>query len=129
MHTDRLVLVTVQLSAHSLSQADQKPVGQGRSGICHHLLSAGGHCCNSLLRNVRRHLSSCHLQALASVCTQGNLPKDCRYGHELWHSILTVLSAVLMDFLMVGCAIATAGWCALSTGMHCKAGVGSRLGS
>lgn len=34
----------------------------------------------------------------------------CRFGHELWHSLITILSAVVIDFLLVGCGIATAGW-------------------
>lgn len=34
----------------------------------------------------------------------------CRFGNELWHSFVTVLSAVVVDFLLVGCGIATAGW-------------------
>ncbi|MEW5315733.1 MAG: hypothetical protein WDW38_007140 [Sanguina aurantia] len=32
------------------------------------------------------------------------------YGDSLWHSLLTVLSAVVVDFLLLGCAVATAGW-------------------
>lgn len=32
------------------------------------------------------------------------------FGHELWHSFLTVVSAIVVDFLLVGCGIATAGW-------------------
>ena len=35
----------------------------------------------------------------------------CRFSDGLWHSVLTVLSAVVVDFLLVGMAIATAGWC------------------
>ena len=34
-----------------------------------------------------------------------------RFSDGLWHSVLTVLSAVVVDFLLVGMAIATAGWC------------------
>ncbi|KAK9830011.1 hypothetical protein WJX72_009176 [[Myrmecia] bisecta] len=32
------------------------------------------------------------------------------FSDGLWHSVLTVASAVLVDFLLVGWAIATAGW-------------------
>ena len=31
-------------------------------------------------------------------------------GNEVWHSVLTIISAVVVDFLLVGFAIATAGW-------------------
>ena len=71
----------------------------------------------------------CTIRLCVCACAQSNLPQNCRYGHEIWHSILTVLSAVLMDFLLVGCAIATAGWCALSNGVRCIAEVVYRLGS
>lgn len=32
------------------------------------------------------------------------------FGHGLWRSVWAVLSAVVLDFLLVGMAIATAGW-------------------
>ncbi|KAK9832824.1 hypothetical protein WJX81_004711 [Elliptochloris bilobata] len=32
------------------------------------------------------------------------------FSDGLWHSVLTVLSAVVVDFLLIGMAIATAGW-------------------
>mmetsp|Transcript_57125 Transcript_57125/g.180812 ORF Transcript_57125/g.180812 Transcript_57125/m.180812 type:complete len:255 (+) Transcript_57125:132-896(+) len=32
------------------------------------------------------------------------------FGNGLWHSLLTVASAVLVDFLLLGCALATACW-------------------
>lgn len=34
------------------------------------------------------------------------------FGHTLWHSLLTILSAVLVDFLALGAVLASAGWCA-----------------
>ena len=35
-----------------------------------------------------------------------------RFSSSLWHSVWTVLSAVFVDFLAIGVAIATVGWCA-----------------
>lgn len=35
---------------------------------------------------------------------------QCRFGHGFGRSLLTILSAVFIDFLGFGCAIATAGW-------------------
>ncbi|KAK9809583.1 hypothetical protein WJX73_004253 [Symbiochloris irregularis] len=32
------------------------------------------------------------------------------FSGSLWHSVVTVLSAILLDFLLIGWAIATAGW-------------------
>lgn len=32
------------------------------------------------------------------------------YGDTFWHSVLTILSAAVVDFLLVGFAIATVGW-------------------
>ncbi|XRB08206.1 UNC-50 [Pycnococcus provasolii] len=32
------------------------------------------------------------------------------FGYSVWHSLLTVLSAVVVDFLLLGVAIGTAGW-------------------
>lgn len=34
----------------------------------------------------------------------------CRFGDTLWHSLMTILSAVVVDFLLLGFAIATACW-------------------
>ena len=34
----------------------------------------------------------------------------CRYGDNVWRAILGILSAVLVDFLLLGLIIATAGW-------------------
>ena len=33
-----------------------------------------------------------------------------RFGHGFWRSIWAILSAVVLDYLLVGFAIATAGW-------------------
>ena len=33
-----------------------------------------------------------------------------RFSRGLWDTVSTVVSAVLVDFLLVGCGIATAGW-------------------
>lgn len=33
-----------------------------------------------------------------------------RFGHSVWHSLATVLSAVLVDFLLLGVSVATACW-------------------
>lgn len=42
------------LPAHLISQADQEPMGSGRSGICGDLLRAGGGGISSILHHVRR---------------------------------------------------------------------------
>lgn len=34
----------------------------------------------------------------------------CRYGHNVWHSLVSVVSAVVVDCLLLGIAIATACW-------------------
>ena len=34
-----------------------------------------------------------------------------RFGHGLWRSLLSVLSAVVLDFLLVGFGIASLSWC------------------
>lgn len=34
----------------------------------------------------------------------------CRYGHNVWHSLMSILSAVVIDCLVLGIAIATACW-------------------
>ena len=36
----------------------------------------------------------------------------CRFSSSPWHSVFTILSAVFVDFLAIGVAIATVGWCA-----------------
>lgn len=38
----------------------------------------------------------------------------CRFSSSAWHSVFTILSAVFVDFLAIGVAIATVGWCAHS---------------
>jgi hypothetical protein len=35
-----------------------------------------------------------------------------RYSHSVAHSVLTVVSAVFVDYLLLGVVLATAGWCA-----------------
>lgn len=50
----------LQVPAYVISQADQEPLGQGRSSICGHLLLASG---RSSLRILRRVSFSWHLQA------------------------------------------------------------------
>lgn len=35
-----------------------------------------------------------------------------RYSHSVVHSVLTVVSAVFVDYLLLGVVLATAGWCA-----------------
>ncbi|KAL6760234.1 UNC-50 family protein [Haematococcus lacustris] len=37
------------------------------------------------------------------------------YGDTVWHSLLTILSAVLVDFIALGCAVATACWMLANT--------------
>lgn len=32
------------------------------------------------------------------------------YGHSLWHSLLSIVSAVVVDFLLIGLAISSACW-------------------
>jgi hypothetical protein len=34
------------------------------------------------------------------------------YGHSVWHALLSVVSAVAVDFLLIGAAVASACWCA-----------------
>ena len=36
----------------------------------------------------------------------------CRYSTGFWDTATTILSAVVIDFLLVGWGIATVGWCA-----------------
>ena len=40
----------------------------------------------------------------------GYLPDAFSYGDGFWHSLLTILSTVVVDFLLIGCIIATACW-------------------
>jgi UNC-50 family len=35
----------------------------------------------------------------------------CRFGHGLWNSVITTLSAIFVDFLGIGVLFATACWC------------------
>ena len=39
---------------------------------------------------------------------------QCSFSSSAWHSLFTILSAVFVDFLAIGLAIATVGWCAKS---------------
>ena len=43
------------------------------------------------------------------------------FGYSVWHSVLTVLSAVVVDFLLLGVAIGTAGW--LLSNKYLRAGI------
>ena len=38
----------------------------------------------------------------------------CSFSSSAWQSLFTILSAVFVDFLAIGLAIATVGWCANS---------------
>jgi ABC-type anion transport system duplicated permease subunit len=48
------------------------------------------------------------------------------YGHSLWHSLLSIVSAVVVDFLVIGLAISSTCWC-----VHARAasGAGARDGA
>lgn len=47
----------------------------------------------------------CALVAVAALCY------CLAFGHTVWHSLLTILSAVVIDFLALGAVLASAGWC------------------
>jgi len=32
------------------------------------------------------------------------------YGHSLWHALLSIVSAVVVDFLLIGLAISSTCW-------------------
>lgn len=70
------------------------------------------HCSHSLrLRSCTEHTTA-RGSGAEIVATDSPLLlfASYRYGDSLWHSLLTVLSAVVVDFLLLGCAVATAGW-------------------
>lgn len=33
-----------------------------------------------------------------------------RFSDTLWHAVITVVSVLMVDFILLGCATATAGW-------------------
>ncbi|KAG2426398.1 hypothetical protein HYH02_014825 [Chlamydomonas schloesseri] len=45
-----------------------------------------------------------------ALVTVASLAYCVTFGDTLWHTLLTVLSAVLVDFLLIGVAMATACW-------------------
>ena len=47
----------------------------------------------------------CALVAVAALCY------CLAFGHTIWHSLLTIVSAVVVDFLALGALLASAGWC------------------
>lgn len=55
---------------------------------------------------------------LHSMHFSSSIDPFCRFGHGLWRSVWSILSAVVLDFLLAGFAIATAGWCALCSHFH-----------
>jgi len=46
----------------------------------------------------------CALVAVAALCY------CLAFGHTIWHSLLTIVSAVVVDFLALGAVLASAGW-------------------
>eukprot|EP00798_Chlamydomonas_sp_ICE-L_P023168 gene23166-30376_t len=56
---------------------------------------------------------TCVLVALASIAY------CVTFGDSLWHSFMTVISAVLVDFLLLGFAVASAGWL-YAFDVHCN---------
>ena len=66
----------------------------------------------------------CPPAGFGAAAEQSN-PRGRRYGHGFWSSLWAVLSAVVLDFLLVGFTIATAGWRVPPwLGPHCRPSIG-----
>ena len=103
----------LQLPSHILSQADKASMGKRWPSICHRLLWAGRMCCTCILSSVSNNLTRINaIQTMTMLLYI--MYMLCRFSSNLWHTLVTVSSAVAVDFLLVGFLICTVGWYANS---------------
>lgn len=77
-----------------------------------HSLSSGGASIVHQSRANYAGVATClpHHTVSATFSVAADLFPLCSFGHGFWRSVWAILSAVVLDFLLVGFAIATAGW-------------------
>ena len=85
------------MSFHLLLSLHQRPAPPEQNGFT--MFQSVDDCTDGSARRLKPHM----MAEPTSSCP--------RFGHGFWRSVLSVLSAVVLDFLLIGFGIATLGWC------------------